>query len=388
MANDSTVKAGSWGARTVEKIIRIQETAGRLRHPALLPGRLGGRAHHRSDRHVPRAPPRGAHLPQPGAAVGRGAADLPAVRSVGGGRRLHPGVLRRRVHGRQERVDVPRLAAHGGDGDRREGDAGGDGRRAHALRGLGLRRSAGGRRARLPRGGARLPGLPAPARRRAGAAPPAARRGRRRRARKRDRRRSCPPTRTRPSTSHDVIDALVDEGSFFELKKLFAREIVTGFARLDGRAVGIVASQPKWKGGVLFVDSADKAARFIWLCDAFGVPLLFLADVPGFMIGKAVERAGHHPPRRQDDLGGGRRDRAEDLRRAAQGLRRRPVRDVRSRLRARRHDRAAAGDDRGDGRRGGGQRRLRQQDRGEARGRAGRLRRGAARASTARTSTS
>jgi acetyl-CoA carboxylase carboxyltransferase component len=89
-----------------------------------------------------------------------------------------------------------------------------------------------------------------------------------------------------------VIDALVDEGSFFEVKKLFAREIVTGFARLDGRAIGIVASQPKWKGGVLFVDSADKAARFIWLCDAFGIPLLFLADVPGFMIGKAVERQG------------------------------------------------------------------------------------------------
>src|SRR5262252_5204378 len=91
---------------------------------------------------------------------------------------------------------------------------------------------------------------------------------------------------------HDVIDAVVDEGSFFELKKLFAKEIVTGFARLDGRAVGVVASQPKWKGGVLFVDSADKAARFIWLCDAFGLPLVFLADVPGFMIGKAVERQG------------------------------------------------------------------------------------------------
>ena len=89
-----------------------------------------------------------------------------------------------------------------------------------------------------------------------------------------------------------MIDALVDEGSFFELKKLYARELVTGFARLGGRAVGIVASQPKWKGGVLFVDSADKAARFIWLCDAFGLPLIFLADVPGFMIGKAVERQG------------------------------------------------------------------------------------------------
>ncbi|HWE31444.1 MAG TPA: carboxyl transferase domain-containing protein, partial [Polyangia bacterium] len=89
-----------------------------------------------------------------------------------------------------------------------------------------------------------------------------------------------------------VIETLVDEGSFFELKKLFAREIVTGFGRMKGEVVGIVASQPKWKGGVLFVDSADKAARFIWLCDAFEIPLVFLADVPGFMIGKAVERQG------------------------------------------------------------------------------------------------
>jgi acetyl-CoA carboxylase carboxyltransferase component len=89
-----------------------------------------------------------------------------------------------------------------------------------------------------------------------------------------------------------LLDALVDEGSFFEVKKLFAREVITGFARLGGRVVGVVASQPKWKGGVLFVDSADKAARFVWLCDAFNVPLLFLADVPGFMIGTKVERAG------------------------------------------------------------------------------------------------
>jgi acetyl-CoA carboxylase carboxyltransferase component len=89
-----------------------------------------------------------------------------------------------------------------------------------------------------------------------------------------------------------VVDAIVDEGSFLEIKKLFAKEIITGFARIDGRAVGIVANQPKWLGGVLFVDSADKAARFIWLCDAFNVPLLYLADVPGFMIGTKVERQG------------------------------------------------------------------------------------------------
>jgi acetyl-CoA carboxylase carboxyltransferase component len=89
-----------------------------------------------------------------------------------------------------------------------------------------------------------------------------------------------------------VVDAIVDEGSFLEVKKLFAKEIITGFARVDGRAVGIVANQPKWLGGVLFVDSADKAARFIWLCDAFNIPLLYLADVPGFMIGTKVERQG------------------------------------------------------------------------------------------------
>jgi acetyl-CoA carboxylase carboxyltransferase component len=85
---------------------------------------------------------------------------------------------------------------------------------------------------------------------------------------------------------------VVDEGSFLEIKKLYAKELLTGFARLDGRPVGLLANQPLQKGGVLFVDSADKAARFIWLCDAFNLPLLFLADVPGFMIGTAVERAG------------------------------------------------------------------------------------------------
>src|ERR1700704_6110914 len=76
------------------------------------------------------------------------------------------------------------------------------------------------------------------------------------------------------------------------MKKLWAKELITGFARIEGRAVGIVANQPKYKGGVLFVDSADKAARFIWLCDAFNVPLVYLADVPGFMIGTVVEKQG------------------------------------------------------------------------------------------------
>jgi acetyl-CoA carboxylase carboxyltransferase component len=91
---------------------------------------------------------------------------------------------------------------------------------------------------------------------------------------------------------HTVIDALLDEGSFFEVKPLFAPELVTGFGLLAGQVVGVVANQPAVKGGVLFVDSADKAARFIWQCDAFNIPLLYLADVPGFMIGSAVERQG------------------------------------------------------------------------------------------------
>jgi acetyl-CoA carboxylase carboxyltransferase component len=89
-----------------------------------------------------------------------------------------------------------------------------------------------------------------------------------------------------------VIHEIIDEGSWCEIKQQFAKEILTGFARVEGRVVGIVANQPKWLGGVLFVDSADKAARFIWLCDAFNVPLLYLADVPGFMIGTKVERQG------------------------------------------------------------------------------------------------
>jgi acetyl-CoA carboxylase carboxyltransferase component len=98
-----------------------------------------------------------------------------------------------------------------------------------------------------------------------------------------------------PARGYDVmavVRGLVDEDSFFEIKRLFAREIVCGFARIDGRAIGVLASQPRFKGGVLFVDSADKAARFVSCCDAFNVPLLFLADVPGFMIGTAVERQG------------------------------------------------------------------------------------------------
>jgi len=90
----------------------------------------------------------------------------------------------------------------------------------------------------------------------------------------------------------ELINAVVDEDSFFPYKELFAPEMVAGFARLGGRPVGIISNQPTHLGGVLFSDSSDKAARFIWICNAFNVPLLFLVDIAGFMIGSEVERQG------------------------------------------------------------------------------------------------
>ncbi len=101
-----------------------------------------------------------------------------------------------------------------------------------------------------------------------------------------------PAVDTQGYDMHTIIDSIVDGDSFFEVKPLFAPELIVGLGRLDGSPVGIVANNPMALGGALFVDSADKAARFIWWCDAFNVPLVFLADVPGFMIGTQVERQG------------------------------------------------------------------------------------------------
>ncbi len=101
-----------------------------------------------------------------------------------------------------------------------------------------------------------------------------------------------PEDENKPFDMRLLLDSLLDAESFFEVHSRWAKELIVGYGRLNGRAVGIVANQPKVKGGVLFVDSADKAARFIQTCNAFGIPLLFLADVPGFMIGTAVERQG------------------------------------------------------------------------------------------------
>ncbi len=101
-----------------------------------------------------------------------------------------------------------------------------------------------------------------------------------------------PEAQNKPFNMYDFINSLIDAESFLEVKKLFAPELITGFARLGGKAVGIVANQPRVKGGVIFVDSSDKGTRFVDACNAFNIPLLFLADVSGFMIGSAVERAG------------------------------------------------------------------------------------------------
>ena len=270
MANDSTVKAGSWGARTVEKIIRIQETAGRLRLPLFyLVDSAGARITDQIDmfpgrRHAGRifanqvrlsgAVPQICLLFGPSAA---GGAYIPAfcdvVFMVDKNASMYLGSPRMAEMVIGEKVTLEEMG-----GARMHCEVSGCGDLLAADE-----RACHRRRARLPR-------LPAAARGRASppsapAREPAA-----------DAKRIDDVIPANQNQSFDVravIDALVDEGSFFELKKLFARELVTGFARLAGRAVGIVASQPKWKGGVLFVDSADKAARFIWLCDAFGLPL-------------------------------------------------------------------------------------------------------------------
>ncbi|WP_336003137.1 acyl-CoA carboxylase subunit beta [Halorientalis halophila] len=91
---------------------------------------------------------------------------------------------------------------------------------------------------------------------------------------------------------HEVIDRIVDRDSWFETKPRFAPEIVTGFARMGGRPVGIVANQPNHVSGAIFPDSAEKAAEFVWICDAYEIPLVYLCDTPGFMVGSKVEREG------------------------------------------------------------------------------------------------
>jgi len=107
-----------------------------------------------------------------------------------------------------------------------------------------------------------------------------------------DHRDIVPVSQATPYDVHELIEAFVDADSFFEHKELFAPELVTGFARIHGSVVGIVANQSAVKAGVLFSDSSDKAARFVWMCNAYNVPLLFLIDAPGYMLGTVAEREG------------------------------------------------------------------------------------------------
>ena len=169
------------------------------------------------------------------------------------------------------------------------------------------------------------------------------------------------------------VRGLVDEGSLFEVHALWARELVVGFARLDGQAIGVVANNPMFKGGVLFVDSADKATRFIQMCDAFNVPLVFLADVPGFMVGTAVERQGiiRHGAKMISAVSEATVPKISVIVRKAYGAGLYAM--AGPGLRAGRHAGPAHGEDRGHGRGGRGQRRLLQPaGRGGRRNRAGR----------------
>src|SRR5438128_8805663 len=101
-----------------------------------------------------------------------------------------------------------------------------------------------------------------------------------------------PESNRKPYDMYEVIERIVDDGRWFDLKPNWAKTVITCFARFGGRPAGIVASQPKQLGGILDNDSADKVARFVNLCNAFGIPLVFLMDVPGFMVGTKVEQAG------------------------------------------------------------------------------------------------
>jgi len=288
MANDSTVKAGSWGARTVEKILRIQERAERSRQPLfylvdsagaritdqveMFPGRRGAGRIFFNQCRMSGMVPQICLLFGPSAA---GGAYIPAfcdvVFMVEGNASMYLGSPRM-----AEKVIGQLTSLEEMGGARMHCSVSGCG----DLLAKSEPEAVAAARAYL----AYFPehvGAPLPL---AKAQAPAARGD--------DLESLIPPEENKPFDMRLVIERLVDAGSFFEVKKLFAGELLTGLARIEGRPVGIVANQPKVKGGVLFVDSADKAARFIGLCDAFGIPLVFLADVPGFMIGKHVERQG------------------------------------------------------------------------------------------------
>jgi len=288
IANDSTVKAGSWGSRTVEKIIRMQETAEKLRVPLfylvdsagaritdqieMFPGRRGAGRIFYNQVKLSGKIPQVCLLFGPSAA---GGAYIPAfcdlVIMVEGNASMYLGSPRMAEMVIGEKVTLEEMG----------------GARMHcSVSGCGdvLAKSeeeaiAAARDyiSYFPASFASKPPV------RETVEPPAF---------EKSVEELIPANQNAPFNMYDLIDRLIDGGSFFEVKKLFAAELITGLARIGGSPVGIVANQPRVKGGVLFHDSADKAAKFMTLCDAFHIPLLFLADVPGFMIGTKVEQAG------------------------------------------------------------------------------------------------
>jgi acetyl-CoA carboxylase carboxyltransferase component len=287
VANDYTVKAGSWGAKTVQKIVRIQEKAARLQVPLLylvdaagariseqvevFPGRFHAGRIFYNEVQLSGVVPQVCILFGPSPA---GSAYLPALTDV---------VIM--VDGKASLfVGSPRMVEMAiGEKSTLE-DLGGA--RMHCtVSGCGDI-LVGSDEEAIAVARQYLSYMPQSYRERPAAREPAA----------------PPPGRSiddivpydqrKYFDMYEVIDRLVDGGSWLELKRLFAPEIITGFARLGGRVAGVVANQPKVKGGVLFVDSSDKAARFIWLCNAFNIPLVYLADIAGFMVGSKVEREG------------------------------------------------------------------------------------------------
>ena len=290
MANDPTVKAGSWGAKTVEKILRIQERALELGVPMvylvdsagariteqvqMFPGRRGaGRIFHNQVK-LSGVVPQVCVLFGPSAA---GGAYIPAFCDVvimrEGNASMYLGSPRMAEMVIGERVSLEEMG-----GARMHTGVSGCAHQLVASDEEGIV-AAGRYLSFLPSSWEGEPPPAAPAQ-----ADPLA-----------DGRALTdviPADENKPFDMRELIEVLIDGNSLMEIHPRWAKELIVGFARLEGRAIGVVASQPKHKGGVLFSDSADKAARFIWTCNAFNVPLLFLADVPGFMIGTQVEREG------------------------------------------------------------------------------------------------
>ncbi len=294
MANDPTVKAGSWGPKTVEKILRIQERASSLRIPMvylvdsagariteqvqMFPGRRGAGRIFFNEVRMSGVVPQVCVLFGPSAA---GGAYIPAFCDIvimrDGNASMYLGSPRMAQMVIGEDVSLEEMG-----GARMHTGVSGC---AHQLvksdeEGIALARRY---LSYFPNNWESHPPV-SPATSSPIDAAPAADGG--------DIAALIPADENKPFDMLALIDALVDDGSLLQVHSRWAKELIVGYARLDGRAIGIVANQPKHKGGVLFSDSADKAARFIWTCNAFNIPLLFLADVPGFMIGTQVERAG------------------------------------------------------------------------------------------------